>query len=153
MKWFNLFKKTKKIAFLDGDQPLASILALYTKYLTGTETHLIRQSIPGHLEPHKLRDQTFNKIYLTGFRYGKETVDKYIGAFIQKSIADGYTDITVVSGDYDFIDIFKIAIQLNPTAKNVVFRMIVPSNCTGKVFENHATINNIEIVKDQNEQA
>jgi hypothetical protein len=31
-----------------------------------------------------------------------------------------------LSGDYDFIDIFKMSMKLNPNLKNVTFRMIVP---------------------------
>jgi len=120
-------KKNKKIAFLDGDQALGGVLNAYNKYLIGTETHLIRLLSLDAKPPKRLNDTNgINKIYLRGYSTGKEVSDKFIGAFIQKSIHDGYTDITVGSSDYDFIDIFKMAIILNPNVPKLNFRIIVP---------------------------
>jgi len=85
-----LFKsKPKKIAFLDGDQPLPGMIAAYEKYLKGTETHLVR-AINGHQgndrEPKILRgDLGFNKIYLSGYARGKEITDKFIATMSRKS--------------------------------------------------------------------
>ena len=143
-----LFRKDKKIAFLDGDQALGGILAIHKKYLIGTETHLIRL-LSGDARPPRCLDGTddINKIYLRGYATEKEVADKFIGAYIQKSIHDGYTDITVVSSDYDFIDIFKMAMLLNPKAKNLNFRIIVP-NAQGKLKEAPERIANIEIVRN-----
>ena len=146
-------KAVKKIAFLDGDQALVGIVSAYQKYLVGTETHLVRaltglnRNNPTSREPKILRDLTINKIYLEGYTRGKEIVDKFIGACIQKAIGDGYKHITVVSSDYDFIDIFKMAVVLNPAVTDVTFRIIVP-HAQGKLAEIPDQISNIEIVRE-----
>lgn len=142
-------KKEKKIAFLDGDQALPPMLAAYDKYLKGIETHLVRAKNSKHGEPKILRkiDAGINKIYLIDYTVGKEIVDKFIGAYIQKAVSDGYTHITVVSADYDFIDIFKMAVILTPEAANVSFRMIVPTHAQGSITELPTKVMNIEVVK------
>lgn len=146
-KLLNLFKRSRKIAFLDGDQPLPGILAAHRKHLLGIETHLIRLTGPNTGEPRVLRNITnINKIYLTGYTTGKEVTDKFIGAYIQKALQDGCTDITVVSSDYDFIDVFKLAVLLNPAASTVTFRLIVPA-AKGRLEELPENLLNIEIVK------
>ena len=146
-KLVSLFKRPRKIAFLDGDQPLPGILEAHKKHLLGIETHLVRLRGENTNEPHILRKVTgINKIYLTGYTTGKEVTDKFIGAYIQKSLQDGFTEITVVSSDYDFIDVFKMAVQLNPAATKVKFRLIVP-NMQGKLNDLPETMLNIEIVK------
>lgn len=123
--FFKLFKKQKSIAFLDGDQPLVRVVHAYNKHLKNVETHLVAAFAPNTNEPHILRDiTTVNKIYLRGYRARKETTDKFIGARIQKAVSEGYTDITVVSADYDFIDIFKMVSIINNT-KNLTFKLIV----------------------------
>jgi hypothetical protein len=145
-------KAVKKIAFLDGDQALVGIVGAYQKYLIGTETHLVRaltgisNGDPKSREPKILRDLDINKIYLDGYTKGKEIVDKFIGAYIQKAIGDGYKHITVVSSDYDFIDIFKMAVVLNPMATDVTFRIIVP-HAQGKLAEMPDQVANIEVVR------
>jgi len=145
-KWFKP-KAIKKIAFLDGDQQLAGLLDAYGKYLVGTETHLIRLECATHAEPKILRKVLdINKIYLSGLSGGKEIVDKFIAAYIQKAVHDGYGHITVVSSDYDFIDIFKMAVILNPEAADVTFRIIVP-HAQGRMVDTPDKIANIEIVK------
>lgn len=88
-----------------------------------------------------------NKIYLVGYSKGKEVVDKFIGAYIQKALSDGYTDITVVSSDYDFIDIFKMALVLNPTIdNNVSFRMIIPKP-KGRLAALPTKVCNIDVIR------
>ena len=147
-KLLTLFKRTRKIAFLDGDQPLPGILAAHQKYLLGTQTHLVRLRGENAGEPHILREVTgINKIYLTGYSTRKEVTDKFIGAYIQKALQDGFTDITVVSSDYDFIDVFKLAILLNPAASKVTFRLIIPSVKGAKLEALPEKLLNIEIVK------
>ena len=37
-----------------------------------------------------------------------------------------FRNVTVVSNDYDFIDIFKMAVMINEHASEVTFRMVVP---------------------------
>jgi hypothetical protein len=155
---FKLFHvKPKKIAFLDGDNPLPCILDAYVKHLRGVETHLVR-TLRGEENPPKILSKSsekINKIYLRGLTTGKETTDKFIGAYIQKAINDGYKEITVVSMDYDFIDIFKMAIMLNPQVTNVMFRIIVPAiaNQQGKLYDSEVRgidkISNISVVREQ----
>jgi hypothetical protein len=139
-------KQVRKIAFLDGDQPLAGILAAHHTHLQGVETHLVRLKPDSAGEPHLLRKRTdINKIYLSGYTTKKEVTDKFIGAYIQKAVQDGYDDITVVSSDYDFIDIFKMSVVLNPAASKITFRIIIP-NARGRLCELPEKIMNIEIV-------
>ena len=147
-KWFS--KKVKRIAFLDGDNPLPQVLACHKKYLIGIETHLIRCMGAEHKEPKILKNtKNINKIYLRGMTIGKEITDKFIGAYIQKAIQDGYTEITVVSQDYDFIDIFKMAVLLNPEAAKLSFRIIVPiMNKGSKLTDMPAQVANISVVRD-----
>jgi hypothetical protein len=139
-------KQVRKIAFLDGDQPLPGILAAHHKYLQGVETHLVRLKAESAGEPHLLRKRVdINKIYLSGYSTGKEVTDKFIGAYIQKAVQEGYEDITVVSSDYDFLDIFKMSVVLNPAASEITFRIIIP-NARGKLIDLPEKILNIEIV-------
>jgi len=146
-------KKDKKIAFLDGDQNIPSMLSAYDMYLKGIETHLVRVASSKNSEPKILRklDANINKIYLMDYTVGKEITDKFIGAYIQKAVDDGYTHITVVSSDYDFIDIFKMAVILNPAAIDVSFRMIVP-DAQGRLADVDSKVMNIEIVKMKDER-
>lgn len=141
-------KAEKRIAFLDGDQPLPGIINAYNLFLKGTETHLIRLQNSSHAEPKILKklDSSINKIYLVDYTAGKEVVDKFITAYIQKAIDSKYTHITVVSSDYDFIDTFKMSVMLNPLASHVTFRMIVPK-AKGRLSEFESNVVNIEIVK------
>jgi hypothetical protein len=150
MFFSNWFKpKAKSIAFLDGDNPLPGIIAAYDKYLKGTETHMVRARETGSGEPRILRgEHGFNKIYLTGYTAGKEITDKFIGAYIQKAVSDGYTEITVVSSDYDFIDTFKMAVVLDPAAANVTFRMIIPATAQGRLNNLPDKVCNISIIHE-----
>lgn len=149
-KLTRFFNRKRKIAFIDGDQPIPTMLNAYNKYLknTGTETHFVRLKNEVHGEPKALRKiNDFNKIYLSGMTTKKEVVDKFIGAYIQRAVSEGYKEITVISSDYDFIDIFKMAVQIDPRASNVSFRMIVPF-AQGKLMEVPEQIMNIEIIKE-----
>lgn len=147
---FNIFKneseEIKRIAFIDGDQGVTKMIDIYDEYLKpdNVETHFIRLAGKNARPPKALKDTDFNKIYLTGYENGKEVVDKFIAGYIQKSVDEGYKEITVVSGDYDFIDIFKMAMMLNENATNVKFRMIISSN--NKKFKNAKTMD-IELIK------
>ena len=146
------WKRERKIAFIDGDQSLPDVLRAYQKHVanTNTETHLVRlmtQHSGRNVEPNILRTlENVNKIYLEGFTTGKEVTDKFIGAYIQKAINDGYTHITVVSSDYDFIDIFKMAAIVDKDASKLTFRMVIP-NAKGRVRELPDQLLNIEIIK------
>jgi len=143
-------KKEKRIAFIDGDQDLQQLMNAYNKHIVGTDTqtHFIRAGAYVK-EPKLLKNlPEINKIYLQGFRRGKEITDKYIGAFIQKAISDGYNHITVISSDYDFIDIFKMAIILDKRSEELTFRMIVP-NAIGRLADLPTQVANIEIVKNR----
>lgn len=120
---------SKRVVFLDGDQPLMEVLAAYRKHVpTKVETILVRQHRSKENEPRLLRRVTnIKKVYLTDIKYKKEAVDKFICAAIQKSVDDGYRDIAVVSSDSDFIDIFNFIIQLNSEISTLSFSLIVPS--------------------------
>lgn len=146
---FKWFKRERKIAFIDGDQHLPGILKAYQQHVVGTntETHLIRLKSLKAGEPHVLRNvKGINKIYLDGFTTGKEVTDKFIGAYIQKAISDGYTHITVISSDYDFIDIFKMAAIVDKKASKLTFRMVIP-NAQGRLKDLPDQLLNIEIIK------
>lgn len=148
-KVFGWFKRERRIAFIDGDQDLPVLLAAYQKHVAGTntETHLVRLKSNNAPEPKVLRKlKDVNKIYLAGFTKGKEVTDKFIGAYIQKAIADGYTHVTVVSSDYDFIDIFKMCAIVEEKATKLTFRMIVP-NAKGRLKDLPDQLLNIEIIK------
>jgi hypothetical protein len=148
-KFLDIFRKPKKIAFIDGDQPITRSLHAYNKYVanTGTETHFVRVKDANHNEPKEIRKvQGINKIYLAGMTAKKEATDKFIGAYIQRAVSEGYKEITVISSDYDFIDIFKMAVQVDPNASKVSFRMIIP-NAVGRATELPTKMMNIEIIK------
>lgn len=148
-KFLRLKDQQKKIAFIDGDQDLHKVLETYQKYVanTNTETHLVRLKRESHNEPKILRKtKNINKIYLDGYTSKKEVVDKFIGAYIQKAVSDGYKEISVISSDYDFIDIFKMAVRIDPNATNILFKMIVP-HAEGRLCDLPEKILNIEIIK------
>lgn len=153
-KLLSLFKSEaipKKVAFIDGDQALAQNLEVYDQYIKGRgiEAHFIRQLLDGHNTPKALNKEQYkdlNKIFLSGLSHGKEVVDKFIGAYIQKCVCEGYKEITVVSSDYDFIDIFKMASQIDGRASGLTFRLIVP-NAIGKLEKIPEQMLNIEIIK------
>lgn len=156
-KLFNKTPVVRKIAFIDGDQSIPLALAAYHKYVanTGTETHLIRAMPQGDNPPKTLRtdrSKDINKIYLRGFSVGKEVTDKYIAGMIQKAIHDGFTHITVISSDYDFIDIFKMAVQINPEAANFTFQMVVPFAVGKKLHDAGTQVANINIIKMREKQ-
>jgi hypothetical protein len=144
--WLNKFRgpAVKKIAFIDGDQGIAQSVTAYHTHLVGIETHFVKMIREGDNEPRALRyENDFNKVYLSGYTVGKEVVDKFIGAYIQKAVGDGYNHITVVSNDYDFVDIFKMAARLNP-GKELTFRLIVPCG-QGRIAQEQSRVN-FEIV-------
>lgn len=148
IKFLSFFRK-KKIAFIDGDQPIHQTLKAYHKYVanTGTETHFIRVKDQAHNEPKAIRkEKEINRIYLSGLTAKKEVTDKFIGAYIQKAVSEGYREITVISNDYDFIDMFKMAIQIDENATKVTFRMIIPK-AMGRAAELPEKLLNIEIIK------
>lgn len=144
-----LFKPRRKIAFIDGDQSIPESLAAYNEHVanTGTETYFIRLKDARHGEPRAMRKvEGINKIYLSGMTSKKEVVDKFISAYIQRAVSEGYSEITVISSDYDFIDIFKMAVQVDPRAMNITFRMIIPM-ARGRLENLPDKIMNIEIIK------
>lgn len=140
--------KEKRIAFIDGDQSLYHVLSSYHKHIkdTPTETHFIKCGAYDS-KPRRLKKYPeINEVYLSGFTAGKEITDKYIAAFINKAINDGFNHITVISSDYDFIDIFKMAVILDEKNINITFRMIMPV-AKGRAKQLPAKIANIEIIR------
>ena len=157
--WFSASKQpaVKKIAFIDGDQPVPSVLAAYRQYVanTSTETHLVRCLPVDAHPPRALRGDAvkdINTIYLRGYASGKEVTDKYIAAMIQKAVFDGFNHITVISSDYDFFDIFKMALQINPALEHATMRLIVPK-AEGKLAKTTNSTANIEVIKMQSVEA
>lgn len=142
-------KPIKKIAFLDGDQNVIALKKAYDKYLVGTNTEVnfVRMGKNASNIPRKFRNLPgINNIVVEGTA-GKEVVDKFIAGYIHRAICEQYTEITVVSSDYDFVDIFKMATQINNVAQNVTFRIIAP-NPRGRLnVQGSDKIANIQIIK------
>ena len=142
-------KPIKKIAFIDGDQPIPTLIHAYENHLKGTNSEIlfVRQSSTG-LAPKAVRSkmQGVNVILLSGYSTGKEVVDKFIAGYIQLAVCEGYEEITVVSSDYDFIDIFKMAVKINPIAGTIKFRLVIPQ-ANGKTLDLPDQLLNIEIIK------
>ena len=117
-----------KLVLLDGDQPLLEILAAYTKYIEkqdNCETYFVQLADVTSRGPKVLKYYpNIKRILLSQFYPGKEIVDKFIFGYIQTAIGKGYTDITIISSDYDFIDIFHMSNQLN--IKVISFTLIIP---------------------------
>ena len=155
--FFRSATQTKTVAYIDGDQDVPAAIDAYSKYIKGTtkEVYFVRAGSGN--DPKSLRRSPhyneLTKIRLKGFASKKEITDKYITALIQKAVTEGYGHITVVSSDYDFIDIFKMAMILNPQASNVTFRMIVPTKAVGKVATCETQQGNIEVIRTKDVQA
>ncbi len=148
INWLKGAPAQRKIAFIDGDQNIENALAAYDRYVanTNTETHFVKMAPAHHNEPKAVRHRDdLNRVYLE-FAPGKEVVDKFIAGYIQRAVSEGYTHITVISNDYDFIDIFKMSVKINQHANEVTFRIIAPRP-QGKLKDAPANIANIEVVK------
>lgn len=136
----------KKIAFIDGDQELFRNILAYDEHIKGRgyETHYVTfSSTPRKIE--KMKTEKFNVVNLCSLNLsrGKEITDKYIAAHIQKAVSDGYNDIIVVSSDYDFVDIFKMAAQICDMSK-IHFKLIVPKP-QGRIIDTQVA--GLDIVK------
>ena len=153
MRFLSFFTKRKavskpKLVLLDGDQPLLEILKSYTRYIEphdNQETYFIQLADVSSKGPKVLKYYPkITRILLSGFSSGKEIVDKYIFGYIQTAISNGYTDITVISSDYDFIDIFRMSNRLN--VKVISFTLIIPRRA-GRL-KSLKSIDNITIIGD-----
>ena len=116
----NLFKKPepiinipKELIFIDGDQDANRQIATFKKISNdrkGIWIHVQRETprkltkVP-NIEVVSVREMSAK---------GKETTDKYIGIAIQKAVSEGVRKFTVISRDYDFVDIFKMIVMSNP---------------------------------------
>lgn len=142
-------KVIKRIAFLDGDQSWPALLRAKNQFLSGVECHFIKLVGVDQNESKELaKVKDLNKIYLRGYKTGKEVCDKYIAAAIQKAVSDEYTEITVISSDYDFIDIFRMVVEINTdmgVMDDVSFKLILPLH--QKQDKGRVLTNNISIVK------
>lgn len=118
---------TRKIAFIDGDQFTNKNMSIYRTHILkkGYECQFITAS---NIPKKVTKEKRINITRLHGFRAGKEATDKYISAYMQKSIGEGYNDILIVSSDYDFVDIFKMTAMLNTDAKTLKFTLVVPDS-------------------------
>lgn len=149
----NLEPAPRKIAFIDGDQDVIHNLGAYHKHIKGNgyETHFITITTTPNKVKALAKEPKFNVINLGGMNLasGKEVTDKYIAAYIQKAVADGYNDIIVVSNDYDFVDIFKMSAQLCDMSK-IHFKLIAPK-ATGKLV--NCKVAGLEIIRMQKGEA
>lgn len=144
----------KKIVFIDGDQTTNDMILIYKKYFLEDEieTIFIRFVPKGSNPPSCLKSfshyPNFKIQLLKNFTAGKEVVDKYITALIQKAVLDGYTDINVISGDYDFVDIFRLVSMTQELKEDISFSLFIPkvpkesrlAKCGNKIF-------NVRIIK------
>jgi hypothetical protein len=131
------------IAFIDGDQPITQILKSYAYHLKPKKikTHFVTLRQANTCPPRALNQYPELVLnFLTGFTRKKEVTDKFIAMLVQKAINDGYTEIYIVSSDYDFIDIFKMAIEINECIE-IRLVLIVP-DAQGKMKNLKENINN-----------
>ena len=136
-----------QLIIMDGDQPIPELFRAYRNYIIPLgvyETHFVRFN---DSKPKILKHFPEIKcVYLTGFTSSKEVVDKYIFGLIQYSVDKGYSDIAVISSDYDFIDIFNMCNIINGN-KNVKFTLIIPKP-RGRLVQLNSN-ENIEVIKDR----
>jgi hypothetical protein len=154
--FFDIFRKQfpepkKEIAFIDGDNGFAMGVETFYTHLYDIETVFVYAATvggnSGGKEPKVLRDENkFRKIRLSGFTTKKEIADKYIAAAIQKAVDDGYNNITVVSSDYDFVEIFKLVSLLNQSKRHLNFKLIIP-NPQGRLTSLPEQLSNIKVIK------
>jgi hypothetical protein len=143
LNWFRKQSQPKGCVFLDGDQGLPALMAAFDRYAKGSEAYFIRQCAKENIPKAMEGRDDMQKIYLSDFKARKETTDKFIAMMIQQKIKDGYTDFTVISGDTDFVDIFKMAMIANPEM-NFNFRFIIPKGSLVKESSNYTTWDDTE---------
>ena len=144
-----------RLIIFDGDQSINPIMKVHDKIISKipkdkvriefVKMHYIGESPPKILKkfPH------INFVPLSGFSAKKEVVDKWIGIRIQQAIDAGCQQISVVSSDFDFVDIFRMILMMNPTKKNLNFTLIAPKPI-GKLnaaIGQDAVFKNISIIK------
>lgn len=123
--------ETNHVVFIDGDQSPVESLRSYSvhtanKNLADARVEFVL-ALKGITRPPKKirRHKAITVTALRDFKAGKEAVDKYIAIAAQKAIDEGYTKISVISSDYDFIDIFRM-LQLANKDCLVEFTLIAP---------------------------
>lgn len=132
------------LIIIDGDQPLPGLFRAYKHYkptIDLAEVHFVNCcSLPKLLKSYP----EINGICLNMFSKGKEVSDKFISILIQSAITKGYNEITVISGDYDFIDIFGMCNIVNCNNK-VKFTLVIPK-AFGRLNQLEST-DNIMVIK------
>lgn len=117
-----------ELVIIDGDQPLSQMIDATTQYVNPLshkcDIELIRMQNFKEKIPRILKRFPYKVVLLKGFSPGKEVTDKFIAMRCQQALREGYSKITVISNDYDFIDIFKMLNVLNNT--NVKFTLVAP---------------------------
>lgn len=122
-------KFENKIAFIDGDQLALDLLKAYEKHIKplNITTYFVAMGQKNSRPPKMLKKYPELKLKrLIGFSSKKEVTDKFIAMFIQKAISDGLDEIYVVSSDYDFIEIFKMALEINHEIQ-IKMTLIIPN--------------------------
>lgn len=142
-----VIKPKPLLILMDGDQSIPDLFRSYRKYIKNLDNYETRFIRYGGSFPKILK--TFPEIQCTYLQYlshSKEVVDKFIFGLIQTEISNGYTNIAIISSDYDFIDIFKMSNIIN-AHKNIKFTLVVPKP-RGRLSEINSN-ENIEVVKEQ----
>lgn len=128
---FSFASTKKKLFIIDGDCCLYDTWA-YESVLGNSEAYFVFiKSEIANLPKELLRYPELVPVPLLGYRTSKETVDKYIAMLLQKAIVDGYTDINIVSKDFDMLDIVDMAIDINSPEKFVRINVIMPNITNG----------------------
>lgn len=142
-------KRHQHIIFIDGDQDIPKSMRAYDAHVAGTPstTLFVRRQSADAGTPRLLKERPEIQItYLASQEYpsDKEVVDKYIAVCIQKALGDGFTHITVISADGDFVDIFRMIRMINHVPR-VSFKLISPSS-NGRIDSFPERMGNITVV-------
>lgn len=134
-------KLPKSVVFIDGDQNLAQLKRALPFVGKGPHVSWITSgTVPNYVKKHNIKFVCLSSVS----SHGKETSDKYIGIAIQQAVSSGITNITVVSSDYDFVDIFKMVSMLNLTVQ-LNFTLVAPA-AKGRLVD-HPSTDTITIMK------
>jgi hypothetical protein len=117
-------QQNKSKIFIDGDVITGDTLSLLDNNYLDKDITFVRMFNQTERDPRLIRDRNFNVVRLRNFNKSKETTDKYIAMAVMKAICNGITNITVVSQDSDFLDIFElINLQIEVECK---FTLVLP---------------------------
>ena len=117
----------KPLVLIDGDS-LATSPFIVDLLKPTMETYWFQAVKNNMAMPKFVKNAEFiYTVALAGCRTGKEAVDKYIGMVLTKAIIDGYTEIYIVSQDYDFIEIARMAAHIVEPKTKVSIKVVCPA--------------------------